>query len=100
MPLTINRDLFDRVMTSIAERGRINMLYWAVSQDSVPVESTDAIRSLPLLDDCPAIGCIGGLICHLATSDEIAHYAQAARSPIVTNRYSCRQVRVIVGMHE
>jgi hypothetical protein len=34
MSLTVNREIFERVKKVIAERGRINMLYWAESQDS------------------------------------------------------------------
>src|SRR5262245_19096316 len=72
MSLSINRRIFDRVKAAIAETGRINMLSWAESQDSVTVESVEAIRELPLLGDCRTTACIGGLVCHLATSQEIA----------------------------
>jgi len=72
MSLSINRKIFDRVKAAIAETGRINMLSWAESQDSVTVESVEAIRELPLLGDCRTTACIGGLVCHLATSQEIA----------------------------
>lgn len=72
MSLTINREIFDRVKTVIAERGRINMLYWAETQDSVAVESVAEIRGLPLLEDCRTTACIGGLVCYLANSEEIA----------------------------
>jgi len=76
MPLTINREIFDRVKTVIAQTGHINMLYWAESLDSAPAESVDEIRGLPLLDDCRTTACIGGLVCHLATSQEVARAAE------------------------
>jgi hypothetical protein len=76
MSLTINREIFDRVNAVIAQTGRINMLYWAESQDSVPAESVDGIRGLPLLRECRITACIGGLICYLATSEEIARVAE------------------------
>jgi hypothetical protein len=76
MPLSINRKIFDRVKTAIAETGRINMLFWAEVRDSTAAESVDEIRELPLLDDCRATACIGGLVCHLATSQEIARAAE------------------------
>jgi hypothetical protein len=72
MLLTINREIFDRVKAFIAERGHINMLYWAENQSSIPVESVNEIRRMPLLDDCQTTACIGGLTCYLATSKEIA----------------------------
>lgn len=72
MSLSINRKIFDRVKTAIAETGRIHMLSWAESQDFVTAESVDEIRELPLLGDCRTTACIGGLTCYLATSEEIA----------------------------
>ena len=72
MSLSINRKIFDRVKTAIVETGRINMLSWAEGQDFVTAESVDEIRELPLLSDCQTTACIGGLVCHLATSQEIA----------------------------
>jgi hypothetical protein len=39
-------------------------------------ESVDEIRGLSLLDDCRTTSCIGGLICYLATSEEIARAAK------------------------
>jgi hypothetical protein len=71
MSTTINREIFDRVKTSIAESGRINMLSWAEVRDSKFVDSVDEIRGLSLLDDCRTTACIGGLICYHATSDAI-----------------------------
>jgi hypothetical protein len=76
MSLSINRKIFDRVKTAIAEAGRINMLSWAESRDSVTAESVDEIRGLPLLGDCRTTACIGGSVCHLATSQEIARAAE------------------------
>jgi len=76
MSLTINREIFDRVKTAIAETGRINMLSWAEVQDSAMAESVEEIRGLSLLDDCRTTSCIGGLICYLATSEEITHAAE------------------------
>jgi hypothetical protein len=76
MSLTINREIFERVKAVIAQTGRINMLYWAKSQDSRMPESVDEIRMLSLLNDCRTTTCIGGLICHLATSEEIARAAE------------------------
>jgi len=76
MSLSINRKIFDRVKTAIAEEGRINMLSWAEVRDFVTAESVDEIRELPLLDDCRTTACIGGLVCHLATSQEIARAAE------------------------
>ena len=75
MSLTINREIFDRVKAIIAETGRINMLSWA-EEGSVMAESVDEIRGLSLLDDCRTTSCIGGLICYLATSEEIARAAK------------------------
>ncbi len=68
MSLSIIRRIFDRVKTAIAEAGRINMLSWAESRDSVTAESVSEIRGLPLMGDCRTTACIGGLVCHLATS--------------------------------
>lgn len=76
MPLTINREIFDRVKTAIIERGRINMFTWAEVHGSVMTESVDEIRGLSLLDDCQTTACIGGLICFLATSEEIVRAAE------------------------
>jgi len=76
MSLSINRKIFDRVKTAIVETGRINMLSWAEGQDFVTAESVDEIRELPLLSDCQTTACIGGLVCHLATSQEIALAAE------------------------
>jgi hypothetical protein len=76
MSLSINRKIFDRVKTAITGEGLINMLSWAESRDSVTAESVDEIRKLPLLGDCQTTSCIGGLICHLATSQEIASMAE------------------------
>jgi hypothetical protein len=76
MPLTINREIFDRVKTSIAETGRINMLSWAEVQEFAMAESVDEIRGLSLLDDCRTTSCIGGLICYLATSEDITRAAE------------------------
>ena len=76
MSLTINREIFDRVKTAVAETGRINMLSWAEVQDSAMAESVEEIRGLSLLDDCRTTSCIGGLICYLATSEEITHAAE------------------------
>src|SRR5215831_12846874 len=75
MSLSINRKIFDRVKTAITGEARINMLSWAESRDSVTAESVDEIRELPLLDDCRTTACIGGLICYLATPEEIARAA-------------------------
>ena len=76
MTLRINREIFDRVKVIIAETGRINMLSWAEVQGPVMAESVDEIRGLSLLDDCRTTSCIGGLICYLATSEEIARAAK------------------------
>jgi hypothetical protein len=76
MPITINREIFDRMKRAIAEAGRINMLSWAEVRDSALVESVDEIRGLSLLDDCRTTACIGGLICFLATSEEITRAAE------------------------
>src|SRR5215813_5608855 len=76
MSFTINREIFDRVKAIIAEAGRINMLSWAEVQGPVMAESVDEIRGLSLLDDCRTTACIGGLICYLATSEEIVRAAE------------------------
>src|SRR5262249_38484825 len=76
MSPSINRKIFDRVKTAITEEGRINMLSWAEVQDSTTAESVDEIRELPLLGDCRTTACIGGLVCHLATLQEIARAAE------------------------
>jgi hypothetical protein len=76
MSLTINREIFDRVKTVIAETGRINMFSWADVRGSAMVDSVDEIRGMSLLDDCRTTACIGGLICYLATSQEIARAAE------------------------
>ncbi len=52
------------------------MLSWAEIQGFLTVELVDEIRGLPLLDNCQTTACIGGLICYLATSDEIARAAE------------------------
>src|SRR5262249_28555379 len=39
-------------------------------------ESFDNIPQPPLLGDCQTTACIGGLVCHLATSQEIARAAE------------------------
>ena len=52
------------------------MLYWARSQGSVIIESVEEIRRSHLLDDCRTTSCIGGLICYLATSEEIVRAAE------------------------
>jgi hypothetical protein len=75
MSLSIYRTIFDRVKTAIAETGHINMLSWAESRESLTAESVDEIRELPLLGDCRTTACIGGLICYLATPEEIARAA-------------------------
>ena len=72
MPLTINRQLFDRVKAAVTERGRINMISWAESPDTKAAESVDEIRKLLLFGDCLTTSCIGGLACYLATPEEIA----------------------------
>ena len=72
MSLSINRKIFDRVKTAIAEAGRINMLSWAEVRDFVTAESVDEIRELPLLGDSRTTACVGGLVCHIVTSQEIA----------------------------
>lgn len=72
MSLSINRKIFDRVKVAIAETGRINMLSWAESRKSVTAESVNKIRELPLLGDCRTMACIGGLVCYLATSQEMS----------------------------
>jgi hypothetical protein len=71
MPLTIHREIFDRVEAVIAETGRINMLSWAKDRGSAMAESVDEIRGLSLLDDCRTTSCIGGLLCYFATSEEL-----------------------------
>jgi hypothetical protein len=76
MSLSINRKIFDRVKNVIAESGHINMLSWAEGRDSTPVESVNEIRELPLLGNCWTTACIGGLVCYLATSQEIASVAE------------------------
>ena len=76
MSLSINRKIFDRVKTAITGEGRVNMLSWAESRDSVTAESVDEIRELPLLGDCQTTACIGGLVCYLVTSQEIAIVAE------------------------
>jgi hypothetical protein len=42
----------------------------------LPAESVNEIRELPLIGDCRTTACIGGLICYLATSQEIACVAE------------------------
>jgi hypothetical protein len=76
MPLAINREIFDQVRTVISERGRINMFSWAEIRGSAMVDSVEEIRGLSLLGDCQTTACIGGLICYIATSEEIARAAE------------------------
>src|SRR5262249_61017576 len=76
MPLTIKREIFDRVKTAITESGRINMISWAEIHGAVIAESVDEIRRLSLLDDCRTTACVGGLICYLATWGEISRAAE------------------------
>jgi hypothetical protein len=76
MSLSINRKIFERVKTAIDEAGRINMLSWAEGRNSTAADSVNEIRELPLLGDCQTTACIGGLICYLATSQEIARAAE------------------------
>jgi hypothetical protein len=73
MPLTINREILGRVKAVIAQTGRvnINMLYWAEVRGSTAADSVDEIRKLSLLGDCLTTACLGGLVCHLATPEEI-----------------------------
>lgn len=52
------------------------MISWAEVHGSVMAESVDEIRGLSLLDDCQTTACIGGLICCLATSEEIIRAAE------------------------
>jgi hypothetical protein len=75
MSLTINREIFDQVKAVIAETGRINMLSWAEVRGSLVAESVDEIRELSTPGDCRTTFCIGGLICYLATSEQIARAA-------------------------
>ena len=75
MPLLINRELFDRVKAVIAQAKRMNMLYWAENRYSKPAESVIEIRGLPLMEDCQTTACIGGLVCYLATPEEITRAA-------------------------
>jgi hypothetical protein len=75
MSLLVNREIFDRVKAVIAQVKRMNMLYWAENQCGKPAESVDEIRGLPLTEDCRTTACIGGLICYLATPEEIARAA-------------------------
>jgi len=76
MPLTIKREIFDRVKTAITESGRINMISWAEIHGALIAESVDEIRRLSLLDDCRTTACVGGLICYLATLEEITRAAE------------------------
>ena len=76
MSLSINRKIFDRVKIAIEEAGRINMLSWAEGRDTTPIESVNEIRELPLPGDCRVTVCIGGLVCYLATSQEINSAAE------------------------
>jgi len=75
MPLLINREIFDRVKAVIAQSKRMNMLYWAENQYSKSAESVDEIRGLPLMEDCQTTACVGGLVCYLATPEEITRAA-------------------------
>ncbi len=75
MPLLINREIFDRVKAVIAQAKRMNMLYWAENQLGKSAESVDEIRGLPLMEDCQTTACVGGLVCYLATTEEISRAA-------------------------
>jgi hypothetical protein len=75
MSLLINREIFDRVKAVIAQAIRMNMLYWAENQYGKPAESVGEIRGLPLTEDCRTTACVGGLVCYLATPEEIARAA-------------------------
>ena len=76
MPLLVNREIFDRVKAVVAQAKRMNMLYWAENQYGKSAESVDEIREVPLIEDCQTTACIGGLVCHLATSQEVARAAE------------------------
>src|SRR5215510_12001286 len=75
MSLTIYREIFDRIKAVIADTGRINMLSWAEVRGSMMAESVDEIREMSPPGDCRTTFCIGGLICYLATSEQIARTA-------------------------
>ena len=75
MSLTVNREIFNRVKAVIAEKGRINMLSWAEDRGSAMAESVNEIRGRSPPGDCRTTFCIGGLICYLATSEQIARAA-------------------------
>jgi hypothetical protein len=77
MPLRINRRLFDRIKSAIAETMRVDMLYWAKVEGLEAVTSVSEIRALPLPSDCWAVACIGGWACFLATDEEIASAIEA-----------------------
>jgi hypothetical protein len=75
MPLLINREIFDRVKAVIAQAKLMNMLFWAEDQYGKPAESVVEIRELPLVEDCQTTACVGGLVCYLATPEEITRAA-------------------------
>src|SRR5262245_6288604 len=77
MPLTINREILGRVKAVIAQTGRvnINILCWAEVRGSTTADSVNEIRKLLLLSDCQTAACVGGLVCYLATPDEITYAA-------------------------
>src|SRR5262245_36288025 len=71
MPLLINREIFDRVRSVFAQSKRMNMLYWAENHYGKSAESVDEVRGLPMMEDCRTTACVGGLVCYLATPEEI-----------------------------
>jgi len=71
MPLRVNRKLFDRVKTAIAETRRIDTRSWAKVEGCEAITSVSKIRTLPLSSDCGTFACIGGWTCFLATEEEI-----------------------------
>ena len=77
MPLTINREILGRVKAVIAQTGRVNikMLCWTEVRGSTAADSVDEIRELSLLGDCQTAACVGGLVCYLATPEEITFAA-------------------------
>src|SRR5262245_60072596 len=77
MPLTINREILGRVKAVITQTGRANisMLCWAEVRGSTTADSVDEIRKLSLLGDCQTAACVGGLVCYLATPEEITYAA-------------------------
>jgi hypothetical protein len=84
MPLTINREILGRVKAVIAQTGRvnINMLCWAEVRGSTTADSVDEIRKLSLLSDCQTTACVGGLVCYLATPEEITFAAGIYDLPV------------------